>query len=79
MSNRSCLVAGIAGSNPTAGIHVCLLCLYVAFWVGRGLCDGLIIRPGESYCVSNCVIKKPQHRGGQGSNMSYSAIRQQYM
>jgi hypothetical protein len=47
---------------------VCLLCLYVMLSrVGRGLCDGLITRPEESYRVSNvCVIKKPQKRGGQG-------------
>jgi len=43
------------------------LCLYVVLsCVGRGLCDGLITRPEESYRVSNCVIKKPQKRGGQG-------------
>jgi hypothetical protein len=35
--------------------------------MGRGLCEGLIARPEESYRVSNCVIKKPQYRGGQGS------------
>jgi hypothetical protein len=50
------LVAGIAGSNPAQGMDVCLLCLYVVLsCVGRGLCDGLINRPGESYCVSNCM------------------------
>jgi hypothetical protein len=52
------LVAGIAGSNPAPGIVVCLLCLYVVFCVGRGLCDGLITRPEESYRV----IKEPQRR-----------------
>jgi hypothetical protein len=53
------LVAGIAGSNPARGINVCLLCLYVVLsCIGRGLCDGLITRPGESYRVSNCVIKR---------------------
>jgi hypothetical protein len=31
-------------------------CLYVVLsCVGRGLCDGLITRPEESYRVSNCV------------------------
>jgi hypothetical protein len=44
-------------------MDVCLLCLYVVFsCVGRGLCDGLITRPEESYRVSNCVIKKSQSR-----------------
>jgi hypothetical protein len=44
------------GSNPARGMDVCLLCLYVVLsCVGRGLCDGLITRPEESYRVSNCV------------------------
>jgi hypothetical protein len=31
-------------------------CLYVVLsCVGRGLCDGLIAHPEESYRVSNCV------------------------
>jgi hypothetical protein len=43
------LVAGIAGSNPALGMDVCPLCLYVVLsCVGRGLYDGLIIRPEES-------------------------------
>jgi hypothetical protein len=50
------LVAGIAGSNPARGMDVCLLCLYVVLsCVGRGLRDGPIIRPEESYRVSNSV------------------------
>jgi hypothetical protein len=54
------IVAGIAGSNPFRGMDVCLLCLYVVLsCVGRGLRDGLITRPEESYRVSVCVIKKP--------------------
>jgi hypothetical protein len=28
--------------------------------VGRGLCNGLVTRSKESYCVSNSKIKKPQ-------------------
>jgi hypothetical protein len=63
------LVTRVAGSNPAAGMDVCLLCLYVVLsCVGRGLCDGLITRPEESYRVSNCVcvIKNTQYRGGQG-------------
>jgi hypothetical protein len=50
------LVDGIASSNPGEGMGVCLLCLCVVLsCVGRGLCDGLITRSGESYRVSNCV------------------------
>jgi hypothetical protein len=37
-------------------MHICLLCLYVVLsCVGRGLCDGLITRPEESYRVSTSV------------------------
>jgi hypothetical protein len=42
-------------------MDVCLLCLCVVLsCVGRGLCDGLITRPEESYRMSVCVIKKPR-------------------
>jgi hypothetical protein len=56
------LAAGIASSNPTDGMDVCLLCFYVVlFCVGRGLYDGLITRPEESYRVCQLyVIKKPE-------------------
>ena len=42
----------IVGSNPTGGMDVCLL------WVlsGRGLCDGLITRPEESYRMWRVVV-----------------------
>jgi hypothetical protein len=46
-------IAGIAGSNPTGGIHVCRECCVLS---GRGLCKGLITRLEDSYrlwCV--CV------------------------
>jgi hypothetical protein len=47
------LVSGVSVSNPARGMDVCLLCLYVVLsCVGRGLCDGLITRPEESYRVS---------------------------
>jgi hypothetical protein len=69
------LVSGIAGSNAAEGMDVCLLCLYVVLsCVRTGLCDGLITRPQESYRVSNCVVKKPQYRGGHGSCMGCSAV-----
>jgi hypothetical protein len=48
-------------------MDVCLLCLYVVLsCVGRGLCDGLITRPEESYRVSNCVSLRNLKWGGQG-------------
>jgi hypothetical protein len=44
------------------GVWMFVLYLYVVLsCVGRDLCDGLITRPGESYRVCNCVIKKPQY------------------
>jgi hypothetical protein len=43
----------ITGLSSARGIDVRLLCLYVVLsCVGRGLCDGLITRPEESYRVS---------------------------
>jgi hypothetical protein len=71
------LVAGIACSNLAWGMDVCLLCLYVVLsCVGRGLCDGLITRPEESYRVSVCmyVIHKPQYKEGQASSKGWNAI-----
>jgi hypothetical protein len=58
------LVAGVADSNPARGMDVCLLCLYVMLTcVGRGLCDGLITRPEESYCVSLCMCGQETLKG----------------
>jgi hypothetical protein len=41
--------AAIVGSNSTGGMDVCLLS-------GRGLCDGLFIRPEESYRLWHVVV-----------------------
>jgi hypothetical protein len=43
------LVTGVVGSNPARGMDVFVSVLSC---VGRGLCDGLITRPKESYRVS---------------------------
>ena len=54
-------LAGIAGSNPAGGMDSCPL------WVlcvlsGRGLCDGLITRPEESYrLVRPCLWSRNLH------------------
>jgi hypothetical protein len=50
----SCLIAGIAGSNPTEGMDVSSL-VFVVCSVGRGLCDCLISSSEESYLVCVCV------------------------
>jgi hypothetical protein len=58
------LVAGITGSNPARGMDICLLCLYLVLsCVGRGLCDGMITRPEESYRVSVCVCDQETPKG----------------
>jgi hypothetical protein len=45
-------------------MDVCLLSFYVVLsCVGRGLCDGLITRPEESYRVSVCVITETPKKG----------------
>jgi hypothetical protein len=50
------LVAGVAVSNPAWDMDFCLLCLCVVLsCIRRGLCDGLITRPEESYRVYVCV------------------------
>ena len=42
--------AGIAGSNPTRGMDVCLfVCCECCVLSGRSLCDGLITRPEGFY------------------------------
>jgi hypothetical protein len=53
---------------PARGMDVCLLRLYVVLsCVGkyRGLCDGLITRPEESYRVSNCVCDNRNPKRGR--------------
>jgi len=53
-----CSPADIVGSNPTGGrMSVCCECAVLS---GRGLCDGLITRPEESYrlwCVVVCDVE----------------------
>jgi hypothetical protein len=53
-------LAEIVGSNPTGGMDFCLF-YSVCVLSGRGLFDGPIPRPEESYrlrCVSVCVQVK---------------------
>ena len=62
-------LAGIVVSNPAGGMDVCCGCCVLS---GRGLCDGLITRPEESYlvwCVSDCdreaaIMKRSWPSGG---------------
>jgi len=51
----SSLIAGITGSNTAEGMDVCLV--FVAYYVGRGLCDEIIVRLEEFKWVrvSNCM------------------------
>jgi len=57
-------LAGIVGSNPAEGMDVCHSCECCVF-SGRGLCDGLITRPEESYrlwCVVVCDLETSRMR-----------------
>jgi hypothetical protein len=45
--------AKIVGSNPTGGVDVCCECCVLS---GRGLCDGLITSPEESYRLWRVVV-----------------------
>ena len=54
--------AEIVGSNPAVG-HGCLSVVSVMCCAGRGLCDGLIIHPGDPtvcMCVCVCVCMCPR-------------------
>jgi hypothetical protein len=55
-------LAGITGSNPAGDMDVCCECCVLS---GRGLCDGLIPRPEESYrlwCAIVYDLKKSSMR-----------------
>jgi hypothetical protein len=58
-ADPSAATAWLLGSRvriPLGDMDVCLLYIYVVLsCVGRGLCDGLITHPEESYRVSVCV------------------------
>ena len=49
-------VAGIAGSNSAGVMDVCLLCVVCCVLSGRGLCDGPITSPVDSYRVWNVWV-----------------------
>ena len=54
--------AEIVGSNPAGGMDVCRECCVLS---GRGLCDGLITRPEESYrlcCFIVCDLETSRLR-----------------
>jgi hypothetical protein len=80
------LPAEIVGSNPTgAWMYVCCECCVLS---GRGLCNELITRPGESYrmwCVVVCDLetswmRRPWPTGGccvkQTNKFSYNEEKQ---
>jgi hypothetical protein len=62
--------------SPAQGMDVCLLCLYVVLsCVGRGLFDGLITRPEESYRVSLYVCdQETPKREAKGPSWTISAF-----
>jgi hypothetical protein len=48
------LPTAIVGSNPKRGMD--FFCCVCCVWSGRGLCDELITRPGESYRSWRVVV-----------------------
>jgi hypothetical protein len=48
------ITSAIVGSNPTWGMDVCLLCVFVLS--GRDHCDELITRPKDSYRMLRVVF-----------------------
>ena len=46
----------IVGSNTSGGMDVCFVCSECCVLPGRGLCDGLITRPEESYRLWRIVL-----------------------
>jgi hypothetical protein len=65
--------------NPEKGVQRSVLD-YKRLWmkwlscVGRGLCDGLITRPEESYRVSVCVWSQKPRKGVQRSILDYKRL-----
>jgi hypothetical protein len=60
---------------PLRAWMFCLLCLYVVLsCVSRGLCNGLITRPEESYRVSNCVRLRNLKKRRPRTDLGCSAI-----
>ena len=56
-------------------MFVCCDCCVLS---GRGLCDGLITRPEESYrlwCVAVCDLDKPQEWGGHSPRLGCKSHR----
>ena len=71
--------AEIVGSNPTGGMDVCCECCVLS---GRVLCDGLIIRPEESYrlwCVVVCDLETSSRMRRPWPALGRSAYIYMYM
>ena len=73
------LLAGIVGLNPTGAWMFVCECFVLS---GRGLCDGLITRPEESYrlwCVVVCeletsTMRRPWPTGGCGAKRKNKSL-----
>ena len=64
---------------PGAWMYVCCECCVLS---GRGLCDGLITRPEESYrlwCVVVCDLEKPQEWGGHSPRLGCKSHRKKIL
>jgi hypothetical protein len=64
--------AEIVGSNPTGGMDVCRECCVLS---GRGLCDGLITRPEESYRLWRFVVCDQETSKTRRLKPAYRAVK----
>ena len=71
--DSGCSPAEIVGSDPTGGMDVCRECCVLS---GRGLCDGLITRPEESYRLWCRVVCDLENFVNEGVMAHWGLLRQ---
>jgi hypothetical protein len=71
-SSAACLLRLWVRIPPAAGIFVCCEC-----WVlsGRGLCDGLVTRPEESYWLWRVVVCDQGTSKNEEAKVRYRAVK----
>jgi hypothetical protein len=71
---RRSLAASFAGSRVRIPLGAWMFVVFICCVVGRGLCDGLITRPEESYRVSVCVWSRKPEKGGKRSILDHKRL-----
>jgi hypothetical protein len=66
------------GLNPAEGMDVCRVHMCCPVLVEASATGWSLVQRSPTMCLIVCVIKKPQYRGGQGSNMGCSAIAKKF-